>query len=444
MGSEWQCLPLKEAGVELIDCLHKTPPDAGEGYPYVAIPQMKGGRIDFSAKPRRISREDYLAWTAKARPRSDDVVLSRRCNPGETAHVPAGVEFALGQNLVLLRADGTQVHPPFLRWLVRGPDWWKQVSKFLNVGAVFDSLRCADVPRFELPIPPMDQQRAIAHILGTLDDKIELNRRMNETLEGMARALFKSWFVDFDPVRAKMDGHWRPGECLPGLPADLYDLFPDQLVQSELGEVPEGWDLSTIGEELTVVGGGTPSTNRAEYWEGGDICWATPKDLSGLSESVLIKTSRCITEAGLEKISSGLLPPGTVLLSSRAPVGYLARTEVPVAINQGFIAMTCDRRIGSHFALRWAEVFMDRIKSRAGGTTFAEISKRNFRPIPVVIPPAAIHGAWYRQADAWHRKVVLNVIESRVLANLRDTLLPKLISGELRVPDAERIAGGAT
>ncbi len=106
---------------------------------------------------------------------------------------------------MLLRADGTKVSPPFPRWLVRGPEWWEQIGKFLNVGAVFDSLRCAEVPNFELRIPPLPEQLAIAHILGTLDDKIELNRRMNETLEAMARALFKSWFVDFDPVRAKAE-----------------------------------------------------------------------------------------------------------------------------------------------------------------------------------------------------------------------------------------------
>src|SRR5690606_12281101 len=109
---------------------------------------------------------------------------------------------------------------------------------------------------------------AIAHILGTLDDKIELNRKQNETLEAMARALFKAWFVDFEPVRAKMEGRWQRGQSLPGLPAHLYDLFPDRLVVSELGEIPEGWRCSTIGEEVTVCGGSTPSTKEPAFWEG--------------------------------------------------------------------------------------------------------------------------------------------------------------------------------
>ena len=132
-------------------------------------------------------------------------------------------------------------------------------------------------------MPPLPEQRAIAHILGTLDDKIELNRRMNETLEAMARALFKSWFVDFDPVRAKMEGRWRPGESLPGLPAHLYELFPERLVDSELGEIPEGWEvaplssLATVAKGLSYKGaslveeGGLPMVNLGCFAGGGSF-----------------------------------------------------------------------------------------------------------------------------------------------------------------------------
>ncbi|HOC00274.1 MAG TPA: hypothetical protein PKM43_16210 [Verrucomicrobiota bacterium] len=129
--------------MSLIDCDHRTPAAADTGYPYIAIPQLKEGRIDLS-DVRRISPEHFAEWTRKAKPQRHDVILSRRCNPGETAYVPAGLEAALGQNLVLLRSDGTKLFPPFLRWLVRGPDWWEQIGTFINVGAVFDSLKCAD------------------------------------------------------------------------------------------------------------------------------------------------------------------------------------------------------------------------------------------------------------------------------------------------------------
>ena len=186
--------------------------------------------------------KDFDEWTRKAYPNPFDIVLSRRCNPGETGFVSEGLKFALGQNLVLLRSDGSKVFKPFLRWLVRGPHWWNQVNMYINVGAVFDSLRCVDIPEFRLPIPPLAEQRAISQVLGTLDERIELNRRTNETLEAIARALFRSWFVDFDPVRAKMDGRD------PGLPKHLADLFPDRLIESELGEIPEGWKVGCLAD----------------------------------------------------------------------------------------------------------------------------------------------------------------------------------------------------
>src|SRR5881628_3540334 len=146
-----------------------------------------------------------------------------------------------------------------------------------NSGSAQPSLNRNFVHPVRVDVPPVSEQRAIAHILGTLDDKIELNRRMNETLEAMARALFKSWFVDFDPVCAKAEGRDT------GLPKPLADLFPARLVESELGEIPEGWEVKSIGDLADVVGGTTPSTKEQSYWEGGVHAWATPKDLSALS-----------------------------------------------------------------------------------------------------------------------------------------------------------------
>jgi type I restriction enzyme S subunit len=428
---------LKDAGVSLIDCDHRTPPPADSGYPYVAIPQLRNGHINLK-DARRISTEHFVDWTRKAKPMGNDVVLSRRCNPGETAHVPIGVEFALGQNLVLLRADGKRIYPPFLRWLARSPEWWEQIGKFLNVGAVFDSLKCADVPKFELTIPPSTEQRTIAHILGTLDDKIELNRRMNETLEAMARALFKSWFVDFEPVRAKAEGRDT------GLPKEIADLFPDSFEDTELGEVPKGWRVTPVDELAEIVGGSTPSTKETIYWEDGIHYWATPKDLSNLSTPVLLETERRVTDAGVNQISSGLLPPGTVLLSSRAPIGYLAIAEVPVAINQGFIAMKARKGISNLFLLLWAEWAHEEILSRANGSTFLEISKSNFRPIPVVAPRQEVFAAFEKMARPLYERIVANERESRTLAAQRDALLPKLLSGEVRVKDAQKSVGEVT
>jgi type I restriction enzyme S subunit len=321
-----------------------------------------------------------------------------------------------------------------MRWLYYAIQHYKLGE--VDDGSPIPSTTRAAVYVLDLDVPPLDEQRAIAHILGTLDDKIELNRRMSETLEAMARALFKSWFVDFDPVRAKAEGRD------PGLPKEIADLFPDSFEDSELGEIPRGWQVKSIGDLAIVVGGATPSTKNSEYWEGGKHAWATPKDLSALLVPVLLDTERRITDTGLAQIGSGLLPKGTVLMSSRAPIGYLAIAELPVAINQGFIAMTPQPGTSNLFLLLWASVAHENIVSRANGSTFLEISKTNFRPIPVVAPPAEVMHRFEQLARPFYERIVKCARESERLSALRDALLPKLISGELRVEDPARFVGG--
>jgi len=322
-------MTLRDANVALIDCDHRTPPATETGYPYIAIPQLRGGRIDPS-DARRITHEHFVEWTRKAKPLVHDVILSRRCNPGETAVAAPDLEFALGQNLVLLRSDGSKIYPLFLRWMVRGPEWWSQVSKFINVGAVFDSLKCAEIPNFELSIPPFAEQRAIAHILGTLDDKIELNRQMTETLEAIARALFKSWFVDFDPVCAKAEGRD------PGLPKPVADLFPARLSDSELGLIPEGWRPSTLGREVVALLGGTPSRAEPAFW-GGEIPWIN----SGkANEFRVVEPSEFITQEGLEASATKLLPSRTTIIAiTGATLGQVSLTEIETCANQSIVGV---------------------------------------------------------------------------------------------------------
>jgi type I restriction enzyme S subunit len=277
------------------------------------------------------------------------------------------------------------------------------------------------------------ERAEIAYILGTLDDKIELNRKTNETLEAMAKALFKSWFVDFDPVRAKAEG--RPT----GLPAEISDLFPDSFEDSELGEIPSGWRVAPVGDVVECVGGSTPSTNEIEYWDGGEYFWATPKDLSSLSEPFLLDTAKKITADGVQRISSGILPVGTILLSSRAPVGYVAAACVPVSINQGFIALKSNGLMSSAYLLNWCLSNVQQFKDRASGTTFAEISKAAFRPIPLLVPSEQVARLFSDKAQTLYERVVSTMRQSTLLAATRDALLPKLISGEIRIPDAEKM-----
>lgn len=438
MASELTVLPLEDCLEALIDYRGKTPRKIDSGIPLITAKVVKSGRIETPGE--FISEGDYAEWMTRGYPEIDDVVLTTEAPLGEVAQIKF-LPVALAQRIVTLRGKRNLLDNGYLLYLLQSEEMQaKLIGR--SSGTTVTGIKQSELRKIEVSLPPVTEQRAIAHILGTLDDKIELNRKQNETLEAMARALFKAWFVDFEPVRAKMEGRWQRGQSLPGLPAHLYDLFPDRLVESELGGIPEGWRHSMIGEEVTVCGGSTPSTKEPEFWEGGQYCWATPKDLSALNFPVLLHTDRKITDAGLAKISSGLLPVGTVLLSSRAPIGYLAITEVPTAINQGFIAMKCDGVLPNAFVLAWCRESMDAIVGNANGSTFQEISKSNFRPIPIVVPSEPILDSYRVMADPLHRRMAQNERETRSLGQLRNTLLPKLISGELRVPDAKRIVGG--
>lgn len=317
----------------------------------------------------------------------------------------------------------------FIAWIMRTNGYRHEVLGSAT-GSTVKHTSPGRILSYRFKLPPVAEQQRISAVLSALDNKIELNRRMNETLEASARALFRDWFVDFGPTRAKAEG--RPAYFAP----DLWSVFPDRL--SDDG-VPDGWEWSTIGDEVEAVGGSTPSTKDPALWDG-DIAWTTPKDLSDLGSPILLDTARTITEAGLRTISSGLLPAGTVLMSSRAPVGYLAIASVPLAINQGYIAMKCRGRVSNWSAYLWTHENMAAIISNANGSTFQEISKKNFRPLPILVADEATQSAFDSVVGSMFERITANVIESRSLAATRDALLPKLMSGEIRVRDAEALA----
>jgi type I restriction enzyme S subunit len=342
---------------------------------------------------------------------------------GKTAWVSGLADDEIGHGsteFIVLSAKEGITDPRFVYYLSRHPKFRSYAIGQMTGPSGRQRVPVSAVESYELPLPPLDEQRRIARILGALDDKIELNRRICQTLEAMAQALFKSWFVDFDPVRAKANG--QPTN----LPPDIDALFPDAFQDSELGEIPLGWEVFPAGEAMTVLGGSTPSTKEPTYWNG-EHCFATPKDLSLLQSPVLTETARNITKAGVDKIRSRLLPKGTVLLSSRAPIGYLALTEVPVAINQGIIAMVCDGSVGAPYAVHWARANMLAIENRAGGTTFAEISKSAFREIPFLAPPESVHTAWDLLARPAHDQLAELARQSRALVAQRASLLPHLM-----------------
>jgi type I restriction enzyme S subunit len=429
MAGEWKSASLREAGVTLIDCDHRTPPAAESGYPYVAIPQLKEGRLDL-ADVRRISPEHFADWTRKAKPQQNDVILSRRCNPGETAFVPAGLECALGQNLVLLRADGSKVFPPFLRWLLNGPDWWEQVRTFINVGAIFDSLKCAEIPNFKMRLPPVAEQKAIAAVLGALDDKIELNRRMNATLEAMARALFQSWFVDFDPVRAKLDGR-KPT----GLDEPTAALFPAAFHESRLGSIPVSWNVTTLADLCSKITDGSHHSPKSV--EAG-LPMASVKDMSNWE--INLSGCRLISPEDFENlVANGCQPESGDLLLAKDGATCLDTTceyQQPdkVVLLSSVAILRLKNVADAGFLHTWLGLESTKQYLKEGfvsGSAIPRVVLRDMKRAQLVVPSRKILDAFARTVAPLRKQIQRNVVQSRTLATLRDTLLPKLLSGKL-------------
>ena len=419
---------LEDAMECIIDYRGKTPKKQSFGVPLITAKIIKDGRI---LNPTEFLAEDYYdQWMTRGIPKTGDVVLTVEAPLGQVAQIP-DYKVGLAQRVITLRGKKDILDNTFLKYFLMSPRM-QSTLRGHETGTTVTGIKQSTLRKIDIHFPNFSIQKAIARILGTLDDKIELNKKMNQTLEEIAKSIFKSWFVDFDPVRAKAEG--RPT----GLPSEISDLFPDELVDSEIGETPRGWEVKTISDLAECVGGATPSTKNPDFWEGGNLAWTSPKDLSTAKSIHLLKTDKKITEAGLRKISSGLLPIGTVLLSSRAPVGYLALTTEPTAINQGYIALKPKSKISNYFLLNWCESHLNEIKNRASGTTFAEISKAAFRPIPAIAPSSEVMEKFHELTSPIYERALLASRETETLGKLRDTLLPKLISGELRVSDAEK------
>lgn len=263
----------------------------------------------------------------------------------------------------------------------------------IAVGATMPSINTEILKSIPISYPELEEQKAIASVLSSLDDKIDLLHRQNKTLETMAETLFRQWFVE---------------------------------------EAQDDWVEEKLENIISVKGGTTPSTKESDFWNG-NIYWTTPRDLSNHDSVFLFNTERKITDKGLAQIGSGLLPIGTVLLSSRAPIGYLAITNVPLAINQGYIAIVCDKIVSNFFIYLWCKANLDEIKNSGNGSVFQEISKSTFKAMIISLPPKKLLLEFDTKIFPIFNKIKINQSQIRTLETLRDTLLPKLMSGEVRV-----------
>ena len=399
-------------------------------YPFVKVSDM-----NLPANTVRI--QDANNWVSEADVRE----LRAKPFPPKTV-VFAKIGEALRQNRLRQVVRETIIDNNMMGAIPRGnrvdPDFfYYALSQFdfsdIAQGTALPYLTLPSLARLTLAIPCIDEQRAIASILGALDDKIELNRQTNETLEAMARALFKSWFIDFDPVHAKAEGRD------PGLPADVAALFPDSFQDSELGKIPHTWRGATIGAELTTVLGGTPSRGEAEYWEGGTIPWVNS---SKANEFRVTEPSEFITRKGLESSATKLLPERTTIVAiTGATLGKVSLLEIEACANQSIVGILGSNRLPSEFIYCWVKEHIDSLVSWQTGGAQQHINKDNINHLSVLCPSGSTIREFVRTIRPVFDRIKGTCLESHTLAALRDTLLPELLSGELRVREAEQALG---
>ncbi len=339
----------------------------------------------------------------------DDVVLTTRGTLGNVAHYSKNILFdhvRINSGMVIMRTDQSELRPRFLYYFLRSRIFQSQV-KALRSGAAQPQLPIRDIKKIKISYPDLDEQDEILKIATTYDDLIENNRRRIALLEQSARELYREWFV-----RLRFPGHEHT-KIIDG--------------------VPENWERKLITDVCDTIGGGTPSTKKPEYWEGGDVTWVIPTDVTRNSCLALLDSEKKITEAGLRGSSAKMVPPNTILMTSRASVGFFAMIDEEVCTNQGFINIVPHDDRGQMYLLHNLMNRVEEIRAHAGGSTYTEISKGKFRRLSIVMPPANLLSEFEDIAWGFLRQVRTLHAQSKKLAQARDLLLPRLMDGRISV-----------
>jgi type I restriction enzyme S subunit len=287
-----------------------------------------------------------------------------------------------------------------------------------------------DLSNLHVPLPPIKEQKKIAKVLSSLDDKIELNRRMNETFEAIAQTLFKAWFVDFEPVRANVEN--RPSESAS---PEIAKLFPSEFENG----TPKGWERKPLIDFFRLIGGGTPKTTTPEFWNG-DVLWYSVVDAPSESDIFVIDTEKKITQLGLEKSSTKLLRKGVTIISARGTVGKLAIAGSEMTMNQSCYAI--EGKFGDYFNYYVVNAAIAELKQKTHGAVFDTITQDTFKSIHQILPKQEVITAFENSISSTMQKIEQNLRQNKNLSEIRDSLLPRLISGKIPVSKVESEAEG--
>ena len=414
MSSEWPLVTIEDVCELIVDCVNKTAPVSLKATPYrmIRTTNVRNGRIDLS-DCRCVEQETYEKWTRRAKLQFGDVILTREAPIGEVGLVKEHEGVFLGQRLMQYRADPKRLDSRFLLYSFLSPGLQHQFRSHEGSGSVVSHIRVGDCFKFKLRLPPLLIQKEIATFLGALDDRIALLRETNATLEAIAQALFKSWFVDFDPVHAK-----ARGEPPQGMDDTTAALFPASFEESELGMIPKGWRVGSLAELCSISSGKRPPERSDNRTEECPIPLYGGAGLMGYTSTVLFDAQRIVTGrvGTLGKVHIAYPP-------FWASDNVLVLTPVDISV---FI-----------FCLLWLRSID--VISLNRGSTQPLLTQRDLGAQLGVIPEQNTLAAFESVTSPIYAQIRAQEQQAQTLAQLRDTLLPKLISGQLRLPEAEEL-----
>ena len=388
-----ECRTIKELCSVVVDCPHSTPTWTVEGKIVVRSNNIKNGRIDFSS-PSYTDDEHFQQRIKRATPQGGDIIITREAPMGEVGMIPEGIVCCLGQRMVLLRANPEICDNYYLLYSLQSRYVQHQISWSEGTGTTVSNLRIPHLEQLKIPYLPLSKQRQVSSVLRCLEGKIEQNRVINDNLEQQAQFYFQNLFVK------NADPEWTKG---------------------------------TISDLGAVVGGSTPSKSKPEYYTSDGIAWITPKDLSINKAKFISHGENDITELGLKNSSASVMPEGTVLFSSRAPIGYIAIASGEVTTNQGFKSVVPKPEIGTAYVYYFLKHNLPVIEGMASGSTFKEVSGNTMKNVPAVIPDTETLARFNDFCAPIFAQQKILEKENHSLTALRDNLLPKLMSGEIDV-----------
>lgn len=397
---------LSECCLSISDGDHLPPPKVDAGIPFITISDIdSSNRLNLDVK-QFVPEEYYNNLKDIRKAQRNDILYSVVGSFGIPVIIKGNDKFVFQRHIAILRPDPTKVIPDYLFYIMKSYNFYMQADS-VAIGAAQRTISLTALRNMTVELPSMDVQKKIATILSRYDSLIDNYQKQIKLLEEAAQRLYKEWFVNL--------------------------RFPGHENTKIVDGVPEGWEKKKISDVCDTIGGGTPSTKVASYYEGGTIKWVTPTDITRNKSLCLLDTDKKITEEGLKHSSAKMLPAGTILMTSRASVGYFGIADFEVCTNQGFISCIPSSKYYQMYLLRNLMNRIEEIRIKAGGSTYLEISKSVFRNLDIICPSDKILQKFQARANAYYMQEKNLSIQLRLLAESRDRLLPKLLSGEIEV-----------